>query len=261
LVAALLIVLATGAQLFKAEAPKHLLFYASPVFFFAGVNLLVHPFLLVLLVAVPHLVEWRKERWQRSPHLRAWYLQPFNVAMYIIAGLSARWVYTVLPMHLGHVRDTALLTLVMALAALTYVVLNHLLLGVALVLARGVSWRDSGILAAGSLVTELTLLCVGIVIAALWPLDPWLIVPALAPLVLMYQALMIPKLKQEAQIDAKTGLPNARHVATLAAAEIERAARFNRPLALIMADLDRFKAINDTYGHLAGDAVLGVWAS
>ena len=37
---ALLAALATGAQLFKAEAPNHMLFYASPVFFFAGVVLL-----------------------------------------------------------------------------------------------------------------------------------------------------------------------------------------------------------------------------
>jgi hypothetical protein len=63
-------VLATVAQLFKAAAPNHVLFYARPIFFFAGV-LLLSPYLIVLLVAIPHLIEWGKERWQHSPHLRA----------------------------------------------------------------------------------------------------------------------------------------------------------------------------------------------
>src|SRR5690348_6965286 len=70
---AVLVVLATVAQLCKAEAPNHVLFYATPVFFFAGLLLLPPP-LLVLLVVVPHLVEWAHERWRGSPHLRAWYL-------------------------------------------------------------------------------------------------------------------------------------------------------------------------------------------
>jgi diguanylate cyclase (GGDEF)-like protein len=124
------------------------------------------------------------------------------------------------------------------------------------VLARKVSWRESGVMETENLITELILLLIGYTITVLWEIDPWMVVPALAPLILIYRALTIPQLKKEAQTDEKTGLWNARHFATLFTNEMERAKRFNRPLALIMADLDLLRNINNTYGHLAGDVVL-----
>jgi len=66
----------------------------------------------------------------------------------------------------------------------------------------------------------------------------------------------VPRLEREARTDAKTGLWNTRHFNELFAAELERARRFNRPLSVIMADLDLLRNINNTYGHLAGDVVL-----
>ncbi len=67
-------------------------------------------------------------------------------------------------------------------------------------------------------------------------------------------------LHQEAQrlaiTDGLTGLWNYRHFTMSMGREIERAARFGRPLALLMLDLDLFKRVNDTYGHQRGDAVL-----
>jgi diguanylate cyclase (GGDEF)-like protein len=56
--------------------------------------------------------------------------------------------------------------------------------------------------------------------------------------------------------DPLTGLNNRRHFFELAEAEIGRALRYSRPLALMMFDIDFFKHVNDTYGHTAGDAVL-----
>jgi diguanylate cyclase (GGDEF)-like protein len=56
--------------------------------------------------------------------------------------------------------------------------------------------------------------------------------------------------------DPVTGLPNHRSLVLLLDQEIERANRYHRPFSLLFIDLDHFKMLNDTFGHLAGDAAL-----
>lgn len=56
--------------------------------------------------------------------------------------------------------------------------------------------------------------------------------------------------------DPLTGVHNFRHLSTMLARELERATRFGHPLGVLMLDIDRFKPVNDTYGHASGDAVL-----
>jgi two-component system cell cycle response regulator len=57
-------------------------------------------------------------------------------------------------------------------------------------------------------------------------------------------------------IDALTDIHNKRYLLEFLDRELSRSARYNRPLALIMFDLDRFKTINDEMGHLGGDFTL-----
>src|SRR6478752_7623477 len=59
-----------------------------------------------------------------------------------------------------------------------------------------------------------------------------------------------------ADLDALTGLHNRRYFHETLAREVARAHRYGRQLALVVFDLDDFKAINDRIGHLAGDSVL-----
>jgi diguanylate cyclase (GGDEF)-like protein len=62
--------------------------------------------------------------------------------------------------------------------------------------------------------------------------------------------------RQLADLDALTGLHNRRYFHETLAREVARAQRYDRNLALIVFDLDDFKAVNDRIGHLAGDSVL-----
>jgi diguanylate cyclase (GGDEF)-like protein len=56
--------------------------------------------------------------------------------------------------------------------------------------------------------------------------------------------------------DGLTQVANKRHLEDFLEREIARAARHERPLTLVLFDIDHFKAVNDRYGHLAGDHVL-----
>ena len=64
------------------------------------------------------------------------------------------------------------------------------------------------------------------------------------------------KLIQRANTDSLTGLYNHRYFHERLRSELKRAERYDRPLSMIMLDIDHFKALNDTHGHPVGDAVL-----
>jgi diguanylate cyclase (GGDEF)-like protein/putative nucleotidyltransferase with HDIG domain len=224
------------------------------VFLLAGVFLL-SPALFTLLVIVPHGVEWLKEYKARSGSLPAWYIQPFNMASHVIVGLASQGVYLSLASRLG-LEQAVFPPIPAVIVVLLYLALNHLILGQMLILARGLTWRETGLLRLDTLMSDGIMLIMGYVFALLWAEHPLLSIPALAPLVLVQQALMVPQLKKEASIDSKTGLYNVGHFNDLFAVELKRAKRFSRPLSLIVADLDLLRNINNTYGHVAGDAVL-----
>lgn len=63
-------------------------------------------------------------------------------------------------------------------------------------------------------------------------------------------------MQRQADTDKLTGIYNRRHFETSLELEIQRARRYGAPLALLMIDVDNFKRLNDSYGHLMGDRML-----
>ena len=239
---------AATAQLFRVQTPRDQAYHTAIVFLIAAAFLLP-PELVALMGIVQHIPEWLKIRYR-------WYLQTFNICNYVL-GSMAVWFLAHHILSSGAISDR---TLRVAFAGLVccvvFVAINHTVLGLMLHFARGHTLRETGLFELEHLATDLVLAALGVATFAFWESNPWLIPFAIAPLVLVHRSLAVPQLQAEARIDPKTGLFNARHFAVALSEEIGRAKRFERPMSLIMADLDLLRDINNSYGHLAGDAVL-----
>jgi diguanylate cyclase (GGDEF)-like protein len=79
---------------------------------------------------------------------------------------------------------------------------------------------------------------------------------AVPTVLLVRRFMMHGQLLAQSRIDTKTGLLNAATWEEEAATEVARAVRTGIPLALALVDIDHFKSVNDTYGHLVGDKAL-----
>ncbi|MDL4777511.1 GGDEF domain-containing protein [Actinomadura xylanilytica] len=116
-------------------------------------------------------------------------------------------------------------------------------------------WRDV-LWNRESLLLDVVELCVGMLVAITSTLSLGLLLLALPPVVLLQRSLMHQQLQAAARTDAKTGLLNAAAWQREADTELSRSQRTHDPLALLLIDIDYFKRVNDTHGHLIGDQVL-----
>jgi diguanylate cyclase (GGDEF)-like protein len=73
---------------------------------------------------------------------------------------------------------------------------------------------------------------------------------------ILHRSTLVKELEVAASTDVKTGLLNAAAWQQLAERHLLRAQREGSPAAVLMIDLDHFKLVNDTFGHLAGDVAL-----
>lgn len=96
----------------------------------------------------------------------------------------------------------------------------------------------------------------GVLITVAMGLSPALVVLAVPAVLLVRRFMVHPALMAQSRVDSKTGLLNISTWEKEAEAELSRATRTRGPIAVALVDIDHFKGVNDTYGHLAGDRVL-----
>ena len=113
------------------------------------------------------------------------------------------------------------------------------------------------LLARDSVHNDLTEACVATLVTLGVAISPVAIAFALPFVTLLQRSSRHAQLVSESRIDAKTGLLNAATWRRESSAEVARAVRTGSDLAVALIDIDRFKEVNDTHGHLAGDEVLG----
>ncbi len=202
----------------------------------------------VLVIAVANIVTWLSGRYAWP-----WYVHVFNISSFVISSAVAHALYgAVMQAGASNVQQIA----AMLIGIVAFTLINHAHVAGVVWFSERISLRKSGFFSATSLLADISLLAIGALCVLIVTVNPWAIILAIAPLFLSHSAMRIPLLQQQAETDAKTGLSNSKIFAARAKLEFERAQRLDRPLSLVMVDLDLLREINNTHGHLAGDAAI-----
>jgi diguanylate cyclase (GGDEF)-like protein len=213
------------------------------------------PLFYVMLLPIV-LAPYRVARMPRVVNYR----QAFSGSACALAYGGAAALFCALPHSLGSMSGRqviAWLAVLTACGALGLTVNNVLIIGALSLSDPAYSIRRQALDKEGA-VTDLCQLSLAVLIALPAAFSPFLLVGAVPIVVVMRRFMMHAQLLTAARLDPKTGLLNAATWQREAELEVARAERTRTPLAIAIADIDHFKAVNDRHGHLAGDAALAL---
>jgi diguanylate cyclase (GGDEF)-like protein len=237
-------------RFFTVDGSSHM--DMTSVWVLAGATVLPRG-LAVALVVIVYAHLWSRS-WQSvdgiKPH-RVIYTAA--VAILVSAAVATAVELVAVPRHAF---STATGIVALTVAAVVYRVVNIALVAPVILLSRGASKPSELCGSVSDNVVEFATLALGAVTAVSLLRVPWFAVMVLPAVFLLQYHALLRDLVQAATVDAKTELLNASAWRQLARRELGRAERQGTPTGVLVIDMDRFKQINDSYGHLAGDAAL-----
>jgi len=219
------------------------------------------PPLYALLIPVPRMIlyQWRIRRTRL--HRRAYSAAAIGLA-YAAASLAFHATAPALSgLAAGTGGRAVMWTLLAGSCGLLRLAVNDTLVMTAVKGSTPATRLRPLILGPEAIYNSVAELCLGVLVAfaAVWSI--FILFYALPLVILLQRSLRHAQLVDASRTDSKTGLLNAATWHREAAAEISRAVRKHTPVAVALLDIDHFKKVNDTYGHLAGDAVLAAIAA
>ncbi|MGX7677827.1 GGDEF domain-containing protein [Jatrophihabitans sp. DSM 45814] len=223
----------------------------TSVWTFAGVVALPMGLSATLAIVITTSMFGLRLRNGRPPHR-----QVFNAATVVLACIAGSAVLHDARPHFALLSPGATEAVCVAIAIVIYTLVQTTLVGGAIYLAahpipvRSLfgTWEENAL--------ELATLCLGGMTAIVALYVPWLTALAVVPMVVLQRGALFKQLEAAATTDQKTGLLNAVTWRQIVGKELARAERDRQGAAMLIIDMDKFKSVNDTYGHMVGDAVL-----
>ncbi|TWP49655.1 GGDEF domain-containing protein [Lentzea tibetensis] len=222
------------------------------VWFFAGVLVLPIP-LLVALISITFAHAWFRVYGRRA----LLYRKLFSACTVILACAVGKSVFlAIAPTFLDGPRGL----IAVLVSGFLYWLVNYALVVGAIIMTNLDKPRRAAFGHPSDQLIIAASIGLGCGLALIMTSHPWLSPLLLVTVLALHMGLLLPQFRMAARTDAKTGLVDATFWHEVAARELVRARRISSTLGILILDLDHFKQINDTYGHLAGDKVLRVVA-
>jgi diguanylate cyclase (GGDEF)-like protein len=221
------------------------------VWHFTAVLILPAPLATALVVFTQTYVWFRV--WRGKRPLYKWV---FSAATVLLATQASAVLLLVAPgPHPGIPIGWVGIAFVLAVAALRWLINYSLILGAILVSSPDL--RAVQIVGEfGEQVLEAAAMGIGLAAAGLVEYDPRLLIGVVVGLYALHRSILLPQFRRASRTDSKTGLFTPAWWHQIAEGAFTRAVATRTTVAVLMLDLDHFKRLNDTHGHMAGDRVL-----